>query len=58
MNLINQVIEKKLAKADEDRLNNVDNEWDTYQASNFAGVLSESKINHSINKLWKKVILE
>ena len=57
MKLMNQIIEKKLLKFDEDFTNNQNNFWDLYQSINIANSLLPQKLNKNIrNQLWKKII--
>ncbi len=53
---LNQVIDKKLSKSDEDYLNNQDSFWDSYQAGNLASAISQLNTPSSRNKLWKKFL--
>ena len=57
MKLINQIVEKKLIKFDEEFTNNKNNFWDLYQAINLVNSVIPQKINKNVrNELWKKVL--
>jgi len=57
MNLINQIVEKKMVKFDEEFANNQANFWDLYQAINLVNSIIPQKINRGLrNSLWKRVL--
>lgn len=59
MNLINQVIEKKLLKFDEEFINNKGNFWDLYQVINLSNAILPMQINKHFrnrNRLWKRIL--